>query len=136
MAILPSSTQLSIADRINENGYETDEERRRRENQQDGSQESTGDLLADLIAPLLKSAISLAIRLSSLDEQGSVSKEDADLQAEKEVMGEKASIKVEAYHSDRELAAVDVNKLSQTSSAIYESEIAVEKQQQNQIKMS
>jgi N-acetylmuramoyl-L-alanine amidase, family 4 len=136
MAILPSSTQLSIADRINENGYDTDEERRRRENQQDGSQESTGDLLADLIAPLLKSAISLAIRLSSLDEQGSVSKEDADLQAEKEVMGEKASIKVEAYHSDRELAAVDVNKLSQTSSAIYESEIAVEKQQQNQIKMS
>ena len=136
MAILPSSTQLSIADRINENGYDTDEERRRRENQQDGSQESTGDLLADLIAPLLKSAISLAIQLSSLDEQGSVSKEDADLQAEKEFMGEKASIKVEAYHSDRELAAVDVNKLSQTSSAIYESEIAVEKQQQNQIKMS
>ena len=135
MAILPSSAQLSIADRINERGYDSDEERRRRENQQEGGIDSTGDLLADLIAPLLKSAISLAIQLSSMDEEEAISKEEADRQAEKEVSGDNSIKTVDAYHSDRELATVDVNKLAQSSSAIYESEVAAEQQKQNQLKI-
>ena len=135
MAILPSSAQLSIADRINERGYDSDEERRRRENQQEGGIDSTGDLLADLIAPLLKSAISLAIQLGSMDEGESISKEEADRQAEKEVSGDNSIKTVDAYHSDRELATVDVNKLAQSSSAIYESEVAAEQQKQNQLKI-
>ena len=135
MAILPSSAQSSIADRINERGYDSDEERRRRENQQEGGIDSTGDLLADLIAPLLKSAISLAIQLGSMDEGESISKEEADRQAEKEVSGDNSIKTVDAYHSDRELATVDVNKLAQSSSAIYESEVAAEQQKQNQLRI-
>ena len=65
-----------------------------------------------------------------MDEEEAISKEEADRQAEKEVSGDNSIKTVDAYHSDRELATVDVNKLAQSSSAIYESEVAAEQQKQ------
>lgn len=136
MTLLPSPTQQSIADTINSNGIDNEEERRRRALQDGESQGPTGDLLGDLIGPLFKSALTLAIQLSNSEEED-IPKEVAAKQAEKEIAGTLDKGDPEAYHRTRDLDPVDSTKLAHDASAIYESENPSNQQQQeNQVKLS